>query len=183
MRLFSLLTATLVLSASTLIAHADSIYTYTGKDFTSADGPFTTNDFVSGSLTTTTPLADNLDKASITPASFSFNDGVNTITNTNEFEEGILISTNASGAITDWSIIIGADNGAEVILIAGGPQFAGGDGDMGANRAGSGINSVSGVFTSAAPIGVTPEPSTLALLGTGILGLAGMARRKVLPQS
>jgi hypothetical protein len=27
---------------------------------------------------------------------------------------------------------------------------------------------------------VTPEPSTLALFGTGILGLAGMARRKVL---
>jgi hypothetical protein len=33
------------------------------------------------------------------------------------------------------------------------------------------------------PTSATPEPSTLALFGTGIIGLAGMARRKFLPQS
>jgi hypothetical protein len=31
--------------------------------------------------------------------------------------------------------------------------------------------------------GQTPEPSTLALFGTGVLGLAGAARRKFLPRS
>jgi PEP-CTERM motif len=36
------------------------------------------------------------------------------------------------------------------------------------------------LVVTAAPAAVTPEPSTLALFGTGILGLAGAARRKLL---
>jgi hypothetical protein len=96
MQLLSRVSAILVLSASTLIAHADSIYTYTGHDFTFASAPFTTGDFVSGSFTTTTPLADNLDQATIAPASFRFNDGIDTISNANALEDTFVISTNAS---------------------------------------------------------------------------------------
>lgn len=33
-------------------------------------------------------------------------------------------------------------------------------------------------FTTAAPSSVTPEPSSIALLGTGFLGLAGIVRRR-----
>ncbi len=35
------------------------------------------------------------------------------------------------------------------------------------------------VAVTQAPVAVTPEPSSLALLGTGMLGLAGMMRRKL----
>jgi PEP-CTERM motif len=185
MRLLSRVSAILVLSASTLIAHADSIYTYTGQDFTQGTRPFSTSDFISGSFTTTTPLADNLDLVSIHAVAFSFSDGVDTIDNA-DGDDFIEISTNASGAIVDWDITLSTAN--DVMLIHGGPNLAGivPDGDTDNNfAAGSGQNSVSGVFTSAAsvPAAVTPEPSTLALLGTGILGAAGMMRRRFLPQA
>jgi PEP-CTERM motif len=192
MRLLSRVSAILVLSASTLIAHADSIYTYTGQDFTSADGKITTNDFISGSITTTNPLGDNLDFVLINPVAFSFSDGVDTIDNANASAFDLIqISTNASGAIVDWHITLSTATGDvanDVMLINGGPNLAGivPDGDTDTNfAAGSGRNSVSGVFTSAAsvPAAVTPEPSTLALLGTGILGAAGMMRRRFLPQA
>jgi hypothetical protein len=41
----------------------------------------------------------------------------------------------------------------------------------------------SGAFTVSADIGVvtTPEPGTLGLIGTGLIGLAGLARRKLRP--
>jgi hypothetical protein len=182
MRLLSRVSAILVLSASTLIAHADSVYTYTGQDFTSVVGPlFTTSDFVSGSFTTATPLADDLDNATISLTSFSFNDGVDTISNTNGFADDFLISTNASGAIVEWGILVISDTPDVEIQISGGQMF--GNGDTALSNGSEGGNSVSGVFTSSAPTSVTPEPSTLALLGTGILGVAGMMRRKFLPQS
>jgi PEP-CTERM motif len=180
MQLLSRVSAILVLSASTLIAHADSIYTYTGQDFTFATAPFTTGDFVSGSFTTTTPLGDNLNDAFIIPASFSFNDGVDTLNNTNGSVADFFISTNASGAIVDWTIDVTALG--ELIEITGGPKSAGDDGDIGTAAEGVGVNNVSGAFTSSAPTSVTPEPSTFALLGTGILGVAGMMRRKFLMQ-
>jgi hypothetical protein len=89
-------------------ASADTIYTYTGNDFTSATGPYTTTDKVTGTMDLATALGDNFGPGEIFPVSFSFSDGVQTFSNVTP---GIMadftnFSTNASGTIVSWSVNI-----------------------------------------------------------------------------
>ena len=43
---------------------------------------------------------------------------------------------------------------------------------------GMGSGSITYNYTAAAPVAVTPEPSSFALLGTGVLGMAGVLKRR-----
>jgi hypothetical protein len=86
---------------------ADTIYTYTGNPFTSATSPYTTNDFVSGSFDLATPLGNNFPLSSITPLSFSFSDGVQTITSTTPgVQPAFEVQTGASGIPEFWEILL-----------------------------------------------------------------------------
>jgi hypothetical protein len=161
---------------------ADTTYTYTGNDFTSVYGTaYTTSDSVSGSFTVSTPLGGDLLDDNITPASFGFTDGVDTLTNANVTgEEFFSISTNASGEITNWYIVVSDSIVGPAIYTQ--DDLDGVAADTGENYGLTGVGQNRddpGTWTETSS-SVAPEPSTLALLGTGVLGLAGIVRRRFL---
>jgi hypothetical protein len=165
---------------------ADPItYTYTGNDFTSLFGSgYSTSDSVTGEFTLSVPLADGLTAlTAITPTSFSFSDGIQTITSATTSGNVFEVETNATGDITKWQIGIEIGEGATLSgitteLTTLNVSDAGEVDEAQPSEAFGENNNSAGTWTSSAA-GVTPEPSSLALLGTGIVGLAGVARRKL----
>jgi hypothetical protein len=104
-----------VLVASGLVAlgaaqsTADIIYSYTGNPFTMASSPYTTNDFISGSFELATPLDNNLPFTLInsTILSFSFSDGVQTISSPQAFpDSNFAIQTDATGTPSGWFVSV-----------------------------------------------------------------------------
>lgn len=158
---------------------ADTItYTYTGNDFEVASGPYTTSDFVSGFFTLTTALGDNLVDDSITPASYSFSDGVQTFSSSSPPSDVTFdVSTNSSGAINGWFIDVGS--GANFVSTATTPnqEDQGEDGFAGA--ANNFFAEGTWVQTESGGGSAVPEPSNVGLVGLGLLAMAVVVRRRV----
>jgi hypothetical protein len=184
----------LVLSAALLALPfplmADTIYTYTGNDFTSfstfnQSQVYSSNDSVSVEFTLSAPLAASLVNALITPASFNFSDGYQSITDATSAFDWFEITTDADGNIAAWDVFAENDNGE---VNTTNEPAAGIVNDIGASETGVsdavGQNDNSpGIWTesTADPI-ATPEPASLFLAATGLLGVAGVIRRRrVLP--
>lgn len=172
-------------------ARADAIYQYVGNDFTFGDGPYTTTDAVTGTITLSAALADNLSDAAATPLSFSFSDGVQTISSTNASGSSFTLSTNANGQITGWFIslaIPSPSNVGPVVNSIVSNSTAGDNGDMyeclvtgqtGCTFAAfyEGLNdNLPGTWTELAS--AVPEPSTWAMMLLGFAGLGFMAYRR-----
>jgi hypothetical protein len=96
-----ILAASLIGASGT--ATAQVTYDYSGSNFDVVSGQDTTSDSVQGSFTVSSALAPNLAEADITPSSFAFSDGVQSIKGA-----GCCFSifTNASGQIDAWNISI-----------------------------------------------------------------------------
>ena len=162
-------------------AEADVVYSYKGNNFTTVGGAYTTTNSLSGSFDLASPLSDNLFEQDIFPTSFSFSDGVQTITEsgpTAATSYYFIFSTNATGAITHWAIDMVASNNVDeitsyslgtIIFDYGGSTFISDDS--------FGMSLDPGTWTAATAV---PEPSSIYLLGFGLLGLAFMWRRKPL---
>jgi hypothetical protein len=81
------------------------IYTYTGNDFTSASGPYTTSDNITANLILSAPLGANYEGSpSATLLNFGINDGVyqDLPELPNMYVEDFTFGTDSSGNIVSW---------------------------------------------------------------------------------
>jgi hypothetical protein len=160
------------------------VYTYTGNDYTSASGSYSTSDMVTGFITFSAPLGANYEgnpPASL--LSYHFSDGVGPQNISGgpgvPALDSIMLGTDSSGAIVSWNIEL-------LVFLAGGTETkqiqtendSGGVVDMGNLDVESGflgVGSVSnnpGVWVETA----TPEPST-SLLFVSFAALVLASRR------
>jgi len=198
MRLHSLAPAALILAASTLAAHATPV-TINFNGLTGNDNPFTTyseSGFTvraqSGSLYIASgdgSLGDPQPDVFADPGgTLAVTDGGG-LFNFDSLDLGIF---NSYGGAADYTIT-GFLDGSSVYTQMGSISGSGSFHTLSGTDQSTSITSftialsgnpdgvnIDNIDVNTVPTGVTPEPSGLALFGTGIIGLAGMARRKFL---
>ena len=184
----------LLLAASTLAAHADTL-TYTesaivsgsiGKlDFTNTLITLTATGDSSAVVETAPGVFVNILPTELTIAGIGggmFTDTIQFVSNNTTDMAGVGDNSNNLGILFTESSVFGSYNLQSALAATTGPSTI---------NSGSAFNTDIGLFTITSSGDATfqvtdttvPEPSTFVLLGSGLLGLASITRRKFLSQS
>jgi hypothetical protein len=174
-------------------ANADTTYVYTGNPFNEFFGADSCSMGVgecalSGSFTVAAPLAANMAFGSVTPVSFSFTDGVNTITSADTLTLDILeVATNSSGQIVEWyfhfNVNAPGDSTLELTSDTDPPLATQGDlTGVESNVSPYPFSAIADLFGSPGSWSVAgattvPEPCSLALLGIAVTGIVRLRRK------
>jgi hypothetical protein len=101
------ITVAVVLHLGVLAGSAQTyLYSYTGNDFTSASGPYTTSDKITANLILSAPLGANYEGSpSATLLNFGINDGVyqDLPSLPNNYVQDFTFGTDSSGDIVSWN--------------------------------------------------------------------------------
>jgi hypothetical protein len=155
-------------------ARADTVYTYTGLDFTGVSGLYTTMDRVTGTFVLSSPLPAFLPPGSDESAllvSWSLSDGVDTFTGTGPTLTSFHFATGPGGQIQggpgqgDWDVAILNSVGEIDTNNEDDEKFSE---DVGFSGAGEGGVVFIGTWSSAT---TAPEPGILSMMFSGLLSL------------
>jgi len=182
--------AVALLSPAALYAGVE--YTYAGNPLGpdppyTFNPPYTASDSVKGYFTVGASLGDNLAFTNITGlvTSFWFTDGVQTLTqNTPGVSDTIEVATDGSGEVDAWEVEVG--DCVNCIILSCNGDLTGTDACSPGN--GWGVGGAADETFYPGSVGLiegypgkwsVPEPSSVVLLGSGVLGLVGAVRRKL----
>ncbi len=183
-----------LLISTTTPTVASVVYSYSGNNFNVFSTPTSYDNTMSvtGTVELAAALGNNLVNQSVTPLSFSFSDGVGTLTDANAVLPLFLFSTDAAGAITSWQVGLADMSPLPTGFGASTHQiFSTASASSGIDRGrvvtcnampcaieSDYIFDFGQVLNNAGTWSVVPVPTAAWLFGSGLLGLIGMSRRK-----
>jgi hypothetical protein len=171
---------------ATVAAKADPVtYVYTGNAFTTVNGPYTTADAITGSVTLDAPLGANLYAYEVPYwdiVSFDFTDGVEEFDEANKFYPYFGFSTDANGEIIRWFVNISTPSTTiqfctDCSYTPPEDSAQDGYGTLSGNTNEPGTWTVEGSSSlNDVAIADAPEPDALLLALTGVVGILPVMR-------